>query len=150
MGLDISAYSKLEPVDGDTGNSVRFSVESCFASRADGVRPGVDYAFRNEFHFRAGSYGIYNDWRDQLARLAGYLAASDTWGDSVPCGPFWELLNFSDCMGTIGPYTSGKLFRHFEMYADQAEKIGGDFYGAYLNWLAAFRLAADGGAVSFH
>lgn len=181
MGLDITAYSKLEMVDvvydadGEPINPVTreslFVVAADFAhiyvnpdfpERADGLARGY-YLYEETIGFRAGSYMYYSRWREELARLAGYpaspgeglMASHHPHSNGVwECegGPFFELINFSDCEGAIGPKTSAKLAKDF---ADFREKLSGEvvsfgFTENYDNFEQAFRLAADGGAVCFH
>lgn len=164
MGLDVTAYSKiaLDPnaeVDGD-GYPVKWDAyfmahpgilamtEKDWPGRTGGLKPGV-YAYGDVFDFRAGSYGGYNSWRNELAELAGYGSASNVWEMDSPEGPFVELINFSDCEGIIAGDVAKKLAKDF---AEFQEKVGehGYFSQSYTNWRKAFELAADGGAVDFH
>jgi len=164
MGLDITAASKLElipdaPVDLDA-----FHVGSNpdeFADRADGLKPGL-YRSHAELNFRAGSYSGYNAWREQLAELAGYpkrmhfsghkppeaLHAAGAW--ETTSGPFWELINFSDCEGVIGPKTSVKLAKDFADHQAKADAHPDEWFrDLYAMWRRAFELASDAGAVDF-
>lgn len=182
MGLDITAYSKLEMVDvvydadGDPIDPVtreplgypdtdlaRVYVNPDFPERADGLARGY-YLYGETLGFRAGSYSYYSRWREELAGLAGYpespgeglLASrhprsSGVW-QSDGGGPFWELINFSDCEGAIGPETSAKLAKDFADFRERLsrEAVSFGFTEGYDNFEQAFRLAADGGAVCFH
>ena len=117
------------------------------------------YLFEDSFGFGAGSYGGYNQWREQLAALAGY---TKTYSDYHRClrhdrtahdcvaGPFWELICFSDCEGTIGSQVSKKLYLDFVAYEDEARDLGEDFFAVYQCFKEAFELASDNGAVEFH
>jgi hypothetical protein len=68
-------------------------------------------------------------------------------------GPFSELINFSDCEGTIGSEISKKLLKDFEEYKSKAEKIEDkyslDFHENYNNWIKALTLASDNGCIIF-
>ena len=172
MGLDITAYRKIEIANGaavdEDGDPVdydehqRFYFNPDFQGREEGLVEGAIYTRGTEEHdFRAGGYGGYNAWREELAKLAGYPATPHTrylvtedrhdagaWEATE--GPFWELINFSDCEGVIGPVVSAKLAKDFEEFDERAKVIGDYFYDRYLDWKLAFELAADGGAVVFH
>lgn len=162
MGLDITAYRQLKPApDGvavdDSGypddyktyvliraSTLEYSEEH-FPGRSEGVIPGL-FAFDEALPFRAGSYGGYNMWRAQLAELGGITKE----GGLDEGKPFAELVWFSDCEGIIGPIVGAKLLKDFQDHLPQAEARGGYFLESYKNWLKAFELAADGGAVDFH
>jgi hypothetical protein len=112
------------------------------------------YRASEEHSFRAGSYSGYNWWRNELARMAGY-PGRDNRGETSYCldcwegktGPFSELINFSDCEGTIGSEYSTKLARDFAEFDAKALAMGEEFYESYQDWRKAFELAADNGAV---
>lgn len=168
MGLDITAFTKLTRVVSPSGNTTSWSahiikwVEDNFPGRTAGIEANVPYAVSIEpLHFRAGSYGGYGAWRNDLARLAGYPASYEpeyehkfsagAWAAAE--GPFWELINFADNEGVIGPVVSAKLLKDFEAFDARAKGFKPDaigyFYDRYQHWHRAFKLAADGGAVDF-
>lgn len=141
------------------------------ASRADGLN-GI-FSYEDFMGFRAGSYSGYGMWREELAKLAGWPAIphDTSFFSSTPRienkhapsaweaeeGPFWELINFSDCEGTIGPVTSAKLAKDFESHQHLVDglTLGSDedtewFRERYADWRAAFEMAAMSGAVSLH
>jgi hypothetical protein len=176
MGLDITAYKKLtkldcvfdadgEPIDPIT----RESIDNCFKvyenadfpGRANGLEHKGVYAYAGYMDFRAGGYGGYNAWREQLAKLAGYeakpyerygqtemLHAAACWDGRS--GPFSELIYFTDCDGVIGPVVAAKLSQDFKTFHAKAEEVGGSFFAKYQEFAAAFDMAEDGGAVHFH
>lgn len=173
MGLDITAYRQLQlaespELDDDgypTGDAVKLYVNSNFADRAEGIRDKGVYEFADSMDFRAGSYGGYSAWREELAKLAGYpLTDHEAYGGHIEKrhaagawaateGPFWELINFSDCEGVIGPTVAAKLARDFAEWDDRAKARGAAlpfFYEKYQEWHKAMEMAADGGAVDFH
>lgn len=160
MGLDITAYSRLEYVGRHTeewcedyehhvqafayagfeasfrgipivGSERGFILGGCFEKTADTKTHG----------FRAGSYSGYNRWRADLADQFN--------PDADPDGPFYELIYFADNEGSIGPEAARDLLADFEQNADAYR---GDEWdrGKYDEWTKAFRLAADGGLVDFH
>lgn len=175
MGLDITAYRqiKLAPdaeIDSagdvvDYDNFMHVYVNPDYPERAaDLVDRGIYTSGTDSVGFRAGSYGGYNAWREELAQLAGYPAAPYTYYSTTQmrhdagawaatAGPFWELINFSDCDGAIGPAASAKLARDFAEWDDRAKAKDGPestFYARYTQWRSAFEMAADSGLVSFH
>lgn len=174
MGLDITAYRKLTKVESPTQAQLegdeydtRFRahavdwVEANWPGRTKGVEQGAVYTFTEQFGFRAGSYGGYNRWRDDLAKLAGYPLATHPAEDggpsyapgcwANPTGPFAELINFADNEGVIGSEVSAKLAKDFAEFDERAKTHGDEwFYESFCEWRKAFEMAADGGAVDFH
>jgi hypothetical protein len=172
-GLDISAYSNLlevaNPVldeDGfpkDTEHEVLLRPVD-FPERFKGLKTGAVYRFSKSFEFRAGSYSGYNWWRNELAKLAGYplVTATETISGKpekrydasawkAKGGPFWELIEFSDAEGVIGPVISKKLYADFlRFHKDALLHPEPSFVESYKEWEQAFKLAAENGAVEFH
>ena len=163
MGLDIRCYTGLTKTDwklndrGDVldekGNKVTKTTFSRygggeFESRCYDLEPDVVYTTNQpDFGFRAGSYSYYNQWRNQLAEVAGFSSAKDAW--EANGGPFWELINFSDCDGVIGPTISAKLNMDFILFRDKALKMGDEFMQNYDDFQTAFAMASRAGAVVF-
>ncbi len=184
MGLDISAYKRItkldcvfdadgEPIDPATREGLNYDfrpyVNHDFPGRADGIEDQAVYIAGDSMGFRAASYGGYNAWREELAKLAGYPAVAvdryntgnvqmrhDYGAFQATEGPFWEAINFSDCEGTIGSTVSAKLAKDFAEWDDRAKQHGESieqpnfFYSKYQEFREAFEMAADGGAVHFH
>lgn len=180
MGLDITAYRNLrkidavfdvdgEPIDPITREPIDYSLKAYanndFPGRDEGLEDRAIYSAEDSMGFRAGSYSGYNAWREELAKLAGYTAADYTiyeqtkkrhdagaWASTS--GPFWELINFSDCEGVIGPVVSAKLAKDFAEFDDNARAHSTAredwFYPVYQDFRQAFEMAADKGAVDFH
>lgn len=134
-----------------------------FPERYKGLENDTVYHFEQQFDFRAGSYSGYNWWRNELAKLVGYSpikvknedGSSETRYDAsawmAKSGPFWELINFSDAEGVIGPVASMKLYSDFLSYHKAAMAHGDkDFRDSYLEWEKAFSLASKHGAIVFH
>jgi len=171
MGLDIGVYNKLE---GKTTSLDRDSDEYYnegflplwhnpdFPGRGEGLDPQLAYIGKRVLGFNAGSYSGYGQWREKLAKLAGYPAilrknyeglqyesyATGAW--EAEGGPFWELINFSDCEGIIGPVVSAKLAGDFQQFQKQADAQLTDYdRERYNSWRKAFELAADNGVVRF-
>jgi hypothetical protein len=152
MGLDISAYSNLKREDDQSKNrddyEIRIWINPNFPGRCDDVAEGY-YTSEEDLRFGAGSYSGYNAWRDQLARLAGHADARAVWNDPKS-GPFVELINFSDCEGTIGTAISAKLAKDFADFQHAADTHPDErFRERYANWRNGFELASKAGAIQF-
>lgn len=157
MGLDITAYSKIAEAEeneafDETGELhdgfVQLYVNPDFNGRADEIKNRHAYRIGDSFSFRAGSYGGYNQWRSALAALVG-TTPSAVWENPKP-GPFMELINFSDCEGTIGASISAKLAKDFAQYQTIADENDSEYFRKkYEEWRKAFEMASDGGAVVF-
>lgn len=177
MGLDITAYSRVvleKEVEVDEYGSPRdwnkyrvAYVNDDFPGREGSIINRGIYSFNKQYGFRAGGYGYYSGWREQLAKMAGYPATlrTDSYGrervaHAAACwngatGPFSELINFADNEGVLGPEVCAKLAKDFSEYETRAvtfAKAEEDdyFIESYLAWKKAFDLAADGGMVEFH
>jgi len=177
MGLDITAYRKLtratptldehgEPTAPNYWDTlVELYANRDFPGREAPLADGW-YHFSDRLDFRAGAYSGYMRWREWLAQLVGYPATTSqhfgaqrqsycagAW--NATAGPFWELINFSDCEGTIGSVVAQKLARDFAEWDERARAasnaIGDSFYyERFVLWRKAFEMAADGGGVHFH
>jgi len=168
MGLDITAYSNIREIrpamqDEDTDHGeTKFWINKDFLGREDGIKEKTIYAYEDSHGFRAGSYSGYGIWRNKLAELAGYPLAEENffgfkrmthsggaWAATE--GPFWELINFADNEGTIGPVVSAKLAKDFAEFQAKADAHPEEWFRErYADWRKAFDLAAQNGAVSFH
>jgi hypothetical protein len=156
MGLDITYYRKLRRVECGEYDTVGCDhayiwINPDFPGRAGSLTDGCHEA-EDTGHFRAGSYGGYNAWREALARLVG-VTPRQVWDapDRYADLPFVGLINFSDCEGAIGPEASAALARDFAEWEDRAAAaFDGWSLEVYRSWRAAFEAAADGGAVCFH
>jgi hypothetical protein len=166
MGLDISAFRKVEPapdvdLDKEEGPYCWLYANTAFPGREAPLTTGV-HKYEDTMGFAAGAYSSYNRWREDLAKLVGYPAvpyhhgykpdemshAAGAWLQAG--GPFWELINFSDCEGVIGHLHSGKLAVEFGQYQEQADKHeSANFRELYALFRSAFEMASDGGAVVF-
>lgn len=170
MGLDIVVYSNIQAIEGTlnedddlvTDNGKVYYCDEFlhvpkndhFKEQSEGLPEFIVYPTKKTFGFRAGSYGSYNVWRNQLARVAGYAQDKETgaydqtaWNSQF--GPFLSLINFSDCEGAINPKVSAELLQDFKNYEEQAAKEDERFYELYKNWMKAFEIASDNGVVFF-
>ena len=164
MGLQITAYSRLEKVrdeDVELGEYhqpidkriVTFFNNPDFPYHIADIVFGDFYITKGEqYSFRAGSYSGYSDWRNWLARVAGYQDANEVWSKKQ-LGAFVELINFSDCEGTIGPIIAAKLAKDFKEYEEKAKAIKDQLPFAlerYYDWKKCCEIAAKKGAIKFH
>lgn len=168
MGLDISAWRRLEPcaepsIDDDSFETVvSVFASKNFPGRTEGLADGYYTGERCEAlgpfgGFKAGSYSGYGAWREWLAKLAEYPLGPDdahphaggAWEQSG--GPFWELINFYDNEGSIGPVVSAKLAADFAAWDERAKAASPDGWehDRYKLWRLAFEWASDGGCVEF-
>ena len=160
MGLDITYYKHLTPLTegADPEDGFQPYDNPDFPGRMEGLEDRVYQMPEDRHHFRAGSYSGYNAWREELAELAGYPLTEgdrglrhDSGAWDATEGPFWELINFADNEGTIGPVVSAKLAKDFAAYQEKADTHpSGHFRDLYAQWRIAFEDAAQDGAVDFH
>ena len=161
MGLDIIARSKLTFVGADLGDedidrSVLIYIDKGDFDRTDGLPNGyyTKSPDTRDESFRVGAYSRYGDWRDGLAQFAFGMSPSEVAERNdrgeLQGKPFVELVNFSDCLGSIGPATSLKLARDFALferdYADRHEEWECELYRSFKK---AFAVASNGGFVKF-
>jgi hypothetical protein len=177
MGLDITAYRKLtkvegakivdyEPCDAD-GEPLDFWTHlyvlqpGGLEGREAPLEIGGVYAAEETHEFRAGSYIWYSDWRDNLARIAGYQPnaggrfphAEAAW--DADGGLLWEWINFSDSEGVIGPVAAEKMYRELsELKISEGDFPSPNVYSNFMDkvplWIKAWDIARHGGAVKFH
>ena len=164
MGLDIIAVRNAKPVKGCRTSDCsmehqKLTVDKTFMEVADGLADGSCWTAmpHDIFEFRAGSYSGYNEWREMLSQAMLGVSPEMVWthAKKFKAKPFYELINFADCEGTIGATTSKKLNDDFLSHMAQARKVSlkkGDsyFYEKFIAWEKAFAMAADGGFVRFH
>lgn len=172
MGLAIRVLTLTPTLEGDvndgSGRFVRISADQSrhWPDRGSPFEPGHVYRAHELARFSAGSYSGYGEWRDWLAKLAGYAALPAAEGDRLPghdhargcwklatSGPFYELINFTDCDGILGTEACQKLAQDFAAWNDRAQTAdAGDGYdfGLYCRFRTAVAVAAlRRGAVEF-
>jgi hypothetical protein len=169
MGLDTTAFEHASPVipcdqdDEDhvyTGHVIAWVFEG-FERSLRGLQMGVCYEVFGEMtEFRAGSYSGYFAWREGLAQRALGVSAMKVgeYPSLFVNQPFFELIYFSDCEGTIGPEAASDLAGDFgalrakiaaRPLADPEEEAW--FMEVYDQFQCAFeRAARGGGLVKFH
>lgn len=98
-------------------------------------------------------HGSYGAWRHELAQIAGFQSAHDLWTDVDLNAPFVELINFSDCEGSLGAAVCAKLAKDFEQFKEQATPKWADnpwSHEVYGNFHKAFKQAGErNGLVQF-
>jgi hypothetical protein len=146
MGLDIMAYSKLQPVSAAPSDPdeqyeqgyVHAFAYSAFPRSTRGLRNGGDVhpisdtsttmiiaeswykttADTETIGFRAGSYSGYGFFRGLLASLVGTTPEA-MWDDPGAVDqPFYELIHFADNEGCIGPEAARDLLADFREHRD--------------------------------
>ncbi len=170
MGLSVSAYSHVKQITANyneeidefvdlNGNIISKYTQICiipdFADRALEFSNNTLYDYDRSIRFSAGSYSGYGHWRSWLAEFAGYqitnLATTPlqaAWMSDE--GPFWELINFSDCEGTIGTEISQKLLKDFQQFSDKLKNVSHSLHVEYYNsFQSAFEIASQNGFVKF-
>lgn len=158
MGLDVTSYETVTLVratdsptteERDAGLVYLYPVPA-FVAATDSMREGVYSHAGTVLGFSAGAYSTYMEFRRALARMAGIADLEGFWRDPRP-GPFTELLNNADNEGFIGPKTSAKLAEDFATHRETAARdLEPWAFGLYVQWQAAFELAAHEGVVELH
>lgn len=158
MGLDIYLFTGLKKLEGakydeddyleddylvlpngdklDWDEYVKIYQDPYFAkmNRHEGVELDAFYSFENKEHIFSRGYSGYGNFREWLAKIAGYEPVNFTsfgqsshaaacWDDvkgGGQKGPFSEMINFSDCEGTLGPVVCAKLAKDFQQFAAKA------------------------------
>lgn len=119
MGLDITAWShikRMEEQDPDDYSCIRVWRHSSFPLHCELEEGCYETTDLTDVHrFRAGSYSGYNVFRDVLTLCTTGVPSSSFWEneDLYQESPFFELVNFSDCDGAIGPKYSALLYEDF-------------------------------------
>lgn len=152
MGLDVTAYSKLERVK--RGGGIKFYGDD-YPDRAAPIITDGKTSYRclgETLDFRGGSYSGYNLWREQLSQMATGLTPETIWKaqERYKDMPFFLLINFSDCEDTIGTEAAKVLAQQFAEWQERADQHPDEWFREkYAQWRKAFELASDNGAVEF-
>src|SRR5262245_51471646 len=139
MGLDIVAYRGLERLPDHERTDQCFkdghiTIQAGGFPQPAGSFPNGCYT-RDEnldkpwwLCFAAGSYSAYNDWREHLALMAHGVEAEHIWQNPERYPAFRELIDFTDCDGTLGTEICQKLADDFHSYLAKAVAYAaGDF-----------------------
>jgi hypothetical protein len=179
MGVDITAYSKLEltePHDPDDAcyddEPLHIEAFVYVAHRRsgdglaglddsyDGVLGGRHYAVTAdtvELEICSISYSGYGYVRRELCWAVHGVEIEVMWGDeSRRQDPFMDLLYFADNAGTIGPVAAARLARDFsdetlrQRFIAISDVPGFPAGDWWDRWRRGAELAADGGLIRFH
>lgn len=177
MGLAVVAYSQIKllgsSIDGDDLNkTIELYVNPDFPDHAKGIKSEGYYSYKESKTCWRGSYSSFNNWREKLAKIAGYkpvlvervegypesAITSYLYGAfEVSEGPFHELICFSDCEGTINSEISKKLLKDFEEWDEKAKEFDQNFnlaylgfYEVYKGWYEGLKIASQDGVLSYH
>jgi hypothetical protein len=161
MGLDISAYSKIEKVHDEDEARIFIRRNIPELDQSQDIEEG-SYAPSSdceEHHFRAGSYSGYNDFRNLLCVIMHGVPAAELWEkpEVFEGKEFYNLINFSDCEGYFGPTNSKKLHEDFVKHRDKfvsniadKEPYEGYYTRVYDDFLLGFEITSKGGVLLFH
>lgn len=165
MGLSVRAFSSallLEPHEVDQEGAcadhvLAHVIDPRFHRSLQGLEDGrcyeVDWSSSVVVH---SSYSGHNRFREALcALIAPVITPADVWKDPDSFAdslPFFELINFADNEGTIGPHAALSLLSDFETHlGDWRSVYGQNEYGSaqYREWLTALKVAAATGLLYF-
>jgi len=147
MGLGIKGYSNIVK---DEDGSIEIS--SCGSFKQENLKEleGLTLECEECYKFRAGSYGGYNRFRDNLCKSANGITAKELWGKEDESLKFYWLINFSDCDGYIGTSYCEILYNEFVKYEDEIlSKLDGRDANTYKDFKECFNLGRQKGFVLF-
>lgn len=145
MGLDIVAYTYLTPASGTGEDFLTFEPDPDFPNRADEFRTDQFYDYKSETWFSMGSYTAYGQFRTELAEKLAKIPEGEYYEGRK--GPFWQMINFSDCDGVLGTESCQRLMADFQEYASRKHLITDQ--DRYNKMQQAVTLGAQGGCVVF-
>jgi hypothetical protein len=170
MGLDIVVYEKVQavPFKHEYGEAcyeadhIHVSSDQAFPRSLRGLELGQCYmSLGNRYSFRAGSYSGYGSFRGHLCEAALGQDPETLWSNPqlYQDEPFFELLNFYDNEGCIGPEACADLAQDFEGFRhivvpklkapDEEDGTYNYYVSSYEEWAKAFKLTAGTGLVYF-
>lgn len=171
MGLDITVYPTIRAVspnaiprdpEGEPDWDVMWSAgittvyrHEQFARSTRGLPDSPYVQSEGKWSFRAGSYSGYSMFREELARKMLDVEVGELWDsrELYQDLPFFELLNFSDCEGSIGSEACADLAKDFEDHYERAKEVWAQdehMLRLYETWMKAFQQTANTGMVDFH
>lgn len=169
MGLNVTGFHEVERTGATIDDFVAGQVnhhdhvylvqEAGYSDRSDGIADGIYRIGGKRFDISVGSYACHDTFRAGLAALVG-RSQEQVWNDTTGQArklPFYELIDFSDCTGFLGPRTSRKLVLDFSDMRGEAVKYARKT--SNLEWLNNYGLyhracllaaACGRGVVLFH
>lgn len=130
MGLRIYGYTGVVPRETLSEEELKDTPEECFlelrnppryTSRLEPLPEGVYVYTRLACEEHIGSYRLYADWRDWLSRSFIGVPAAEIDADEHRGQPFYELIDFSDSSGFLGPDAVETLSRNFDGWEHELE-----------------------------
>jgi hypothetical protein len=167
MGLDVTAYQRIiragDHHEPDGVKYVRLTINADFPNAAPELTGGIYlYEGGRTMNVVGMPYSMFNEWRNWLAKVAGYPAVPEQRADGLPdhafargawaagAGPFIDLINFSDCEGTIGPAACVRLLADFDRFLQEADAQDAWFIETYQAFRTGLQIAAPAGCLAFH
>lgn len=161
MGLDISAYSKIERVEDEDEARIFIKRGIPEMDQAQDIEEGmfIESKVCESHHFRGGSYSGYNVFRNLLCETMHGVTAKELWTkpEVFEGKEFYNLINFSDCEGHFGPTVAKKLHEDFAKFRDKfvkgvsdKEPYEGYYTRVYDDFMLGFEIASKGGVLIFH
>lgn len=161
MGLDISAYSKIQKVDDIDEASIYIRRGIPESDQGHDIEEGeyTETEDSESHRFRAGSYSGYGVFRNILSKRIHGVSSKEIWENPeiFKDKEFYNLINFSDCEGFFGPGVSKKLHSDF---VENREKFvtnidldnphPGYYERVYDDFTLGFEIASRGGVLLFH
>lgn len=159
MGLDITAYENIEFKEViEDESEVSFYNGGYFeqSNMTEIENKNLEISFSRSHDFRAGSYGGYGVFRNNLSVIINNRTQDDIFknceNESIKKLPFFYLINFSDCEGYIGTSYCEILYNDFCKHEEEYMEKQEHEYAKekYLEFKKAFELAKNNGLVNFH
>lgn len=131
-----------------------FILDPDFHRSLRGLKAGRCYKVSDPEVTVRSSYSGHNRFREELARVFLGVTPGSIWDDPdiYADRPFFELIQFADNEGTIGPEAAADLATDFTEGRDRWEadpRLQPWARETYVEWAAAFEAAAGGGLVRF-
>jgi len=105
------------------------------------------------------SYTGYNGWREELTRAVHRCEPEKIWRNKDTNLALYEIINFSDCEGYIGPDAAADLLADFmddylhdryQQHLDASEDTWVKALASvWDSWITGLRLAVDGGLIRY-
>lgn len=162
MGLELIAVNKIKKIanfsdnwndliDDDEKKIIRVKVNNSFLSH-DYLESGIYIYEGDEMDISCGSYSTYSYFRNTLSNIAHGVNSNIIWNnhEKYKGEAFYELINFSDCEGVIGPISSAKLLSDFKKYKEDFFKISNEWdCEHYEDWIKMLEIASNDGMLIF-
>ena len=162
MGLYIIAVNKIKKianfsenwenlVDIDDKKLIRVKINNLFSSH-DHLESGIYVYEGEEMELSCGAYSSYSNFRNTLSNIAHNIDSTEIWNnyEMFKGEAFYELINFSDCDGVIGPTSSTRLLSDFKRYKEDFFKISNEWDCEYYeDWIKILEIASNDGMLVF-